>query len=303
MAFYKHGRLEIHYELTGPDDRPVIVFVNGLTQAIHHWAWYRDYLNARGYRVLCYDLPGQGQSSKPVLHIDFDGQTEVLAGLLDHIKVEKAYVTGISFGGVIVLRFAILQADRCAGIIPMSTFAEMDGTLGKIGENLHIGMTHVGFEYLVDWFTAFNFSSRWLSANIEKVPAIKRASASINDLYAIQNLMESIRSFKGFADELDRITCPTLILNGEFDALTPRHLHEQMRQGIKNSRLLLLQHVVHAFTLEIPELVGRVFDNFVSEVESGTWKGDQSVWIAADDAEAPELMFPCRGDHLRAIPL
>jgi hypothetical protein len=38
-------------------------------------------------------------------------------------------------------------------------------------------------------------------------------------------------------------------------------------------------------------------------VESGQWQGDQSVWIATDDASSEEAWFECPGDHTRAIPL
>ncbi len=46
---------------------------------------------------------------------------------------------------------------------------------------------------------------------------------------------------------------PTLILNVEHDSFTPRTSHEILRQNIKNSRLMIVQHVYHAFTLEIPD--------------------------------------------------
>ena len=293
----------IYFELDGPAGAPVMVFINGLTQATRHWAGYRDYFTGHGYRVLTYDLLGQGDSSKPVLGLGFDDNTDVLRELMDALEIDKAFVGGISFGGIIVLKFGIKYGERLHGIVPMSTFSQMDAQLYKIGTNLYQGMARVGFEYLVDLFTSYNFSDRWIAANADAIPGIKRASSSINDLYAIQNLMESITHFEGFTDELDRIRCPTLIMNGEFDALTPRRYHELLRQRIGNSRLLLMQHVFHAFTLEIPEITCRVLRDFMEQVLEGRWQGDQSVWIANDDPQGEPLMFPCPGDHTRAIPV
>lgn len=303
MPTYHYKAHPVYYELAGPAAAPTLVFINGLTQATRHWAGYRDYFNARGFRVLTYDLLGQGDSAKPILGLDFDDNVEVLAGLLDALGIERAYVGGISFGGVIVLKFGTRYPDRCAGLIPMSTFSEMDSQLMRIGVNLHQGLSRVGFEYLIDLFTTYNFSEHWIERNMEAIPGLKRASSSINDLYAIQNLMESIANFRPFTQDLARIHCPTLILNGEYDSLTPRRSHELLRQRIANSRLVLLQHVYHAFTLEIPEITCRVLEGFLTEVESGTWNGDQSVWIAADDPKAEAILQPCRGDHTRAIPI
>jgi pimeloyl-ACP methyl ester carboxylesterase len=303
VAIYNYQNAEINYEFSGDSGRPVIVFINGLTQRVQHWQYYSDYMTNIGYSVLLFDLMGQGSSGKPTLFIDFADNQKVLSGLLDHLKIEKAYVAGISFGGVVALRFAIEFPERTKGVIPMSTFSEMDAKLLFIGTNLYEGMVKVGFEYLVKWFTPFNFTAEWIEKNQDMLPTMIRASFLYNDLYAIQNMMESLFNFKNFTHELYKIKCPTVILNAEFDALTPRSNHEILRVKIKNSRLILMQHVCHAFTLEIPEITCRVIDDFVKQVEADKWQGDQSVWIATDNPHAKDLFIPCNGNHLRAIPI
>ena len=76
------GQHQIHYALQGPDDAPAIVFVNGLTQYLQLWTVYAARLSERGFRVLSYDMLGQGGSSKPVLSITLDDHVRVLAGLM-----------------------------------------------------------------------------------------------------------------------------------------------------------------------------------------------------------------------------
>jgi pimeloyl-ACP methyl ester carboxylesterase len=302
MAFFKYNDHEIHYEFQGDEGTPVITFINGLTQRTEHWIEYAEFLNKCGYRVLTYDLLGQGISSKPVLFIDFFENPKILSSLLDHLNIQKSYIMGISFGGVIVLKFGIEYPDRVKGLVPMSAFSEMDGQLYFKGLNLYEGMVRAGFEYLLNLLMPINFSSTWIKNNEEMIPIIKRTSFSYNDLYAIQNLIEAVRDFKGFTPDLKKIKCPTLIMNGEYDCLTPRWCHEVMRVNIKNSRLMLMQHVCHAFTLEIPKITCRIIADFADQVETKKWKGDQSVWIASDDPESDEIAFPCEGDHRRAIP-
>ena len=56
----------IHYELTGPEDGPACVLVNGLSQYVKVWMPFRDGLVARGFCVASYDMLGQGQSASPV---------------------------------------------------------------------------------------------------------------------------------------------------------------------------------------------------------------------------------------------
>lgn len=303
MPFCPYRRYEVYYELQGAAGTPVIVFINGLTQRTQHWAAYVKTLTAAGYQVLCYDLLGQGKSSKPIIGVDFEGNAELLAALLDHLKIAQAYVAGISFGGIIVLRFGIRYPERARGLMPMSTFSEMDAQIAQTGANLYEGMTRCGFEYLIKLLVPLNFSARWIAQNEAILATIRRLGTNNNDLYAIQNLMESLRDFKGFTPELAQITSPTLIMNGEYDSFTPRSCHEILRQNIKNSRLLVMQHVYHAFTLEIPDITCRVIADFVRQVEANAWNGDQSVWVASDTLAAEKPCFPCPGDHRRCIPV
>ncbi len=298
--------LEIHYEHKGDKGTPLVVFVNGLSQRTQHWNIYVDYMVKKGYQALSFDLLGQGDSSKPVLGYDFNENQEVLAKLLDHIHEEKGYIMGISFGGIVALKFAIFYPGRCKGILPVSSFSEVDTKLFLEGMNLYKGMVLQGFDFLLDMLMAINFSSEFLKKNENLLPVLRRTSMAYNDYYAIQNLIESLQHFNNFTPELKNIQCPTLILNGEWDHLTPVWCHDVLRQNIKNSRLMIVQHGYHAFTLEFPEITCRIIADFVDQVESERWKGDQSVWIAEDDINSEEIAFSYGNyDHLRriAIPL
>jgi len=298
MLYKRHS---IYYELNGESDRPLIVFINGLTQNTALWGVQTEHLNRLGYQTLTFDLLGQGKSFKPILDINFTENIDVLHQLLDEIGVRQAYITGISFGGVSALQFAIRFPERCKGLIVMSAFTEMDHRLTLLGLNLYSGLTLVGLNMLLDMLLPINLSSQYLQENEQKLKDLRKLSLAKNDVYAVQNLMESINNFQSFTGELPSIQAPTLILNGEFDYLTPRWCHELMRRHIKSSRLVIIQHAFHAFTIEYPLLTNRLFDYFVREVEERTWEGDQSVWVATDDVNSPDLLYPCGGDHLRAI--
>ena len=66
MPTASYGHHQVHYELSGQPGQPVITFLNGLTQNANLWKSYAEYFVPRGYRVLAYDMLGQGRSSKPV---------------------------------------------------------------------------------------------------------------------------------------------------------------------------------------------------------------------------------------------
>lgn len=56
-----------------------------------------------------------------------------------------------------------------------------------------------------------------------------------------------------FRPDLARITCPTLVLCGREDQLTPVEAHRQMAAGIADSRLVILEHCGHLPPMEKPQ--------------------------------------------------
>jgi pimeloyl-ACP methyl ester carboxylesterase len=184
----------------------------------------------------------------------------------------------------------------------MSTFAELSPQLVLLGNALRTGLILGGTSYLQDLLLPMNLSDAWLGPQLGNLEAIKRQGWLTNDVYALQNLMESFLEFKPLTPLLSSINIPTLILNGEFDFLTPRALHETLRIQIPDSALVIIPRAFHAFTLEKPALTADLLSRFAEDVLSGKWKGNRSVWIAPEIAGDPLIPFPSGHDHLRAIP-
>jgi pimeloyl-ACP methyl ester carboxylesterase len=301
MPFLALGSYRIRYELEGPERGPAYVLVNGLTQYAELWGAYRGALAAKGFRVATFDLLGQGASDKPALFISQDDQVAALALLIDQLE-PPVFLSGISFGGLIALRYAIEHSDRLAGLVAMSAFAELSPQLLLLGSALRTGLILGGTGYLQDLLLPMNLSDAWLGPQLGNLEAIKRQGWLTNDIYALQNLMESFLDFKPLTPQLSSISVPTMILNGEFDFLTPRALHETLRIRIPDSALVIIPHAYHAFTLEKPALTADLLSRFAEEVLAGKWKGNRSVWIAPEKAGDPLIPFPPGHDHLRAIP-
>ncbi len=301
MSYIKIGRGRVSYGLMGEAGQEVIVFINGLTQTSSLWTTHQECLSKQGYRVLTYDTLGQGQSSKPVLGIRMEDHCDFLIKLLDALEIEQCHLCGISFGGVVAMQVALKHPDRVRSLVPMSTFAEMPGQLELFGSAFHMAITQAGFPLIQTLLLPLNMSSSWIERVRNTLPESMRRGYLYNDPYAIQNLMESYVSFQPFVHELAKIECPTLILNGEFDFLTPRLCHDTLRQNIRSSRLMIVPRAFHAFTLEYPELTVRIVEAFVRSVLEGKWQGDQSVWVASEDPHSDVLATRCIGDHLRAV--
>ncbi len=303
MPFLMHGSHRIRYELDGPTDAPAYVLVNGLTQYSELWAAYRDALIGKGYRVATFDLLGQGASDKPELFISQDDQVEALGLLIGELGDSPIFLSGISFGALIALRYAIERGEKLAGLVPMSAFAELSPQLMLLGNALRTGLILGGTGYLQDLLLPMNLSDAWLKPLLGNLDAVKRQGWLVNDVYALQNLMESFLDFQPLTPLLSSIKTPTMILNGEFDFLTPRSLHETLRVGIPDSSLIIVPNAYHAFTLEKAALTADLLARFADDVLAKRWQGNKAVWIAPDEPGGEMIPFPDGYDHLRAIPV
>ena len=297
----KSGR--IHYELTGPEHGPACVLVNGLTQYVKLWMPFRDGLVARGFQVASYDMLGQGQSDKPRLFIEQEDQVDVLRELIASLGPRPIFVGGISFGGVIALRYAIEHPDTVAGLVPMSSFAEVPPQLMRLGIAMRTGLILGGTTYLQDLLFPMNFSNAWLQAKADIIGFATHRGWLINDVYALQNLMDSFLNFEPLTAKLGAIRAPTMIVTGEFDFLVPRPLQDSLRAHIPNSSLVIIPRAYHAFTLERADLAAYVMARFAEDVMSARFPGKKSIWIAPEEVGGELSPFPTGFDHLRSIPV
>ncbi|MBT7943647.1 MAG: alpha/beta fold hydrolase, partial [Alphaproteobacteria bacterium] len=65
--------------------------------------------------------------------------------------------------------------------------------------------------------------------------------------------------------DLKKITCPTLVLCGRQDALTPLAQHEEMEASIPGARLVIIEDCGHLAPMERPHAVSAVMRYWLSE--------------------------------------
>jgi pimeloyl-ACP methyl ester carboxylesterase len=303
MPWLEYDARRVHYELAGPDDGPGCVLVNGLTQYVRLWQPFRDALVGSGFRVASFDMLGQGQSDKPSLFIRQEDQVAVLGELIRKLGSRPIFVAGISFGGVIALRYAIDHGDTIAGLVPMSSFAEVPAQFYMLGTALRTGLILGGTTFLQDLLFPMNFSSEWLESKRHLIDLATHRGWLVNDVYALQNLIDSFLDFEPLTQQLSSIRMPTMILSGEFDFLTPRPLQETLRTNIPDSEFMIVPRAYHAFTLEKPELTAYLLTRFAGDVMAGRWRGKGTVWVAPEKVGDEPVPFPAGFDHMRAIPV
>lgn len=70
-------------------------------------------------------------------------------------------------------------------------------------------------------------------------------------------------------DDLRRVTCPTLVLVGRQDAITPPKVAEEMLANLPNGRLVVIEECGHLSSIERPQAVSAVLRYWLQDAATG----------------------------------
>jgi 3-oxoadipate enol-lactonase len=107
---------ELAYEVKGPTSAPAVVLLHGAFMDKGSWDLEFPVL-ARDFRVVRYDIRPFGESTRPEKPYSVPDD---LLRVLDHLKIDRAFLMGHSFGGALAIDFALLHPERVAGLILVS---------------------------------------------------------------------------------------------------------------------------------------------------------------------------------------
>ena len=108
----------VHYELAGDEAADIVVMVHGLSVPAFLWEPTFQFLKARGYRVLRFDLLGRGLSDRPETEYGIELYSEQILQILDTLQIKKPVnLMGLSMAGPIVARFTNEHPERVKRLI------------------------------------------------------------------------------------------------------------------------------------------------------------------------------------------
>lgn len=246
--------VSIHYEIHG--DGPPLVLAHCLGGNLELWRDQIPALAAR-HRLVVWDCRGHGRSSAPRERTQYGVRRSAqdLAGLLDHLGIERAHIGGLSMGGGISACFALLFAQRvdrllimdsntAAGLpTPPAVRAEREAWAALCESGDH--------DAAVARFLAGNPAYRLFAADSDAMRTRVREMISATDLIGFAHTIRCLLDSDLPVEEIPSIAAPTLVLAGEQDpaiaAVRVTHLR------IAHSRLVLLPGAGHLSNLDAPD--------------------------------------------------
>lgn len=163
-------------------------------------------------------------------------------------------LAGLSYGGYIAFAMMRLAPERIERLALLDTSARPDTAEQKAAREKFITMAEAGkLTQIVDLLTP-HFLHRDRH-NDESLRTIVRAMAEETGPEAFVRQQRAIMSRGDSRLLLGRIHCPTLVLVGDGDEVTPPELAKEIASGISGSRLVVVPQCGHLSTLEQPEAV------------------------------------------------
>ena len=227
--------------------QPSIVFVHGAGMNRIVWYLQTRYFAHHGYAVLAVDLPGHGRSQGKLL-----GSVEELADwipdLLDSAGVDKATLVGHSMGSLIALESAARHPDRVSKLALLGAASKMP---------VHPDLLEaanaddpLAYDLMMDWGTGpVGHFGRHPVPGISLIPG-GRNLLRMENSGVLGNDLGLCNAYQSGMESATKVCCPTLIVIGSDDKMTPPKQGGKLAAAIPNAKTQLIQDCGHMIMLE-----------------------------------------------------
>ncbi|MEX2150853.1 MAG: alpha/beta fold hydrolase [Steroidobacteraceae bacterium] len=256
------------YDLAGTGEEHVVL-LHGVGGNRRNWAPQVPVIG-RHFRVVALDARGYGESDDYSGELSISVYSDDVVRLLDHLGVDAAHFVGLSMGGNVAMQCALDHRARVRSLVLCDTdrgmqhLSEEDRRefLRLRRDPLLAGRSlHEIAPDLVDSLVGPHASSE---ARAELHDSLLRLHA---DMY-----VKSVEATVNFdiTDSVHRISCPTLVVVGEMDRLTPVCESKAICNEIRGAELAVIPLAGHISNIEQAEVFNREVLGFLLRVSGIT---------------------------------
>jgi pimeloyl-ACP methyl ester carboxylesterase len=255
--------LKINYEVQGQGEPLLLIPYLAADNACYAFQ-LPDY--TKHFSCISVDLPGSGDSDKPLGPYSTTTYADQVAAFLGAIGIESAHLAGVSLGSAVATHVAARHPARVRSLTLNSAWGTTDAFLRICLENwraLARGLPTVADAVILGIFP-WCFTPEMYAERPEFVTALEDfvRSRPAQPLDAFLAQSQAVIEHDG-APALKDITAPTLITVGARDLVTSTRFVEPLQQGIANTEVVVFEHLSHAGLHEDPETFNRATVEFM----------------------------------------
>ncbi len=239
-----------------PDGARAVVFLHAFPVHAGMWAPQLEAI-PEGWMALAPDVRGFGLSDPDPAPRAQDASLDDVAAdviaLLDDVGVERAVFCGLSMGGYTLLALWRQHAARVSGMVLADTRATGDSEAGRAGRAAMLDLLDREGPAAV---TAQMAPKLIGDTTMRERPAVAREVARLMSAASAEAIGYAVVGMMRRPDStplLAGVRCPTLVVVGDEDGLTPLPEAHALHEGIPGAALAIIPGAGHLSNLERPD--------------------------------------------------
>lgn len=243
-------------EIVDRGSGPPLVLIPGLQG---RWEYLRPAVDAlsASFRVLTFSLGSD----------DLDGYARQVAAVMAEARIERATICGVSFGGLIAVRFAARNPTRCDALILASTprpalrlrrrhqmYVRAPWIFGPLF------LAETPWRLRPEIRTAIPDAKARRQFSLRALQTLISAPVSLSSMAARATMI----STEDVGPDCARITAPTLVVTGEpdLDHVVPVEGSSEYLRLIPNARAAVLERTGHLGSITRPDAFAAIVRAF-----------------------------------------
>ena len=256
-------------ELVDRGSGPPLVLIPGIQGRWEYMAPAIDAL-ARHFRVVTFPLCGERSSGLPFDPArGLDDYADQVASALATMGLQRAAICGVSFGGLVAIRFAATHAASTSALVLVSTpgpgwhlrprhelYAQLPWLLGPLF------LAESPWRLRAEMKAAFPDSGERWSFRRGLLRTLVSAPLSLSNMAARAQLMSGI----DLREDCARITAPTLVVTGEpaLDHVVPAEGSSAYARLIASARSAVIDRTGHLGSVTRPDVFAALVRDFAT---------------------------------------
>ncbi|MDQ3618744.1 MAG: alpha/beta fold hydrolase [Actinomycetota bacterium] len=232
---------------------------------------------SQDHRVMAPDLPGFGESSKPIRSYDAAFYAQWLVAFLDEVGVERASLIGNSMGGRVAIEGALHAPDRVhrlvlfapsPAFIKKRQFVELVRVLRPEMALLPLRVPHKQVVRSIKRLFAQpgRLADPWYDAAADEFIRIFSTPRGRIAFFsaARQIYLEEPHGDTGFWDRLRELAPPSLFIWGQRDKLVPAGFARHVERALPDATSIVLDDCGHVPQYELPDKAHELAREFLA---------------------------------------
>jgi pimeloyl-ACP methyl ester carboxylesterase len=229
--------------------QPTVVFLHGAGMDHTVWALQTRWFAHHGRNVLALDLPGHGRSPGAELRT-IEAMADLVGAVVASAGAERVALVGHSMGALVALEAASALSARAFGLALLGVTPLMPVHPDLLG-SAERG-EHGAVDFMVTWAVG---RAAQLGANDAPGLWLTGAAMRLLERADPRSLAADLAACNAYRDGLaaaGKVACPTLLLLGGDDRMTPPGKAVDFARAFPNGRSTVLRGIGHMMMLEDP---------------------------------------------------